>query len=234
MASVPGIYRHLLRTGFRPNATLRHGLTAGEALARPILEGWREQTGTELYEALGMSEISTYISSSPSVPVKPGSPGRPQKGRSVKILDDGEIAVHRTDPGLFLGYWGEERFTGDWFATGDTAEFDAEGYLWCHGRIDDMMNAGGFRVSPLEVEKVFLQHAAIADAGVREWRVNETTSIIAAFLVACEGARVNEDTVLAFVRERLAAYKCPKQIWFVPALPRTANGKLNRKALERP
>lgn len=234
MASVPGIYRHLLRTGFRPNATLRHGLTAGEALARPILEGWREQTGTELYEALGMSEISTYISSSPSVPVKPGSPGRPQKGRSVKILDDGEIAVHRTDPGLFLGYWGEERFTGDWFATGDTAEFDAEGYLWCHGRIDDMMNAGGFRVSPLEVEKVFLQHEAIADAGVREWRVNETTSIIAAFLVACEGARVNEDTVLAFVRERLAAYKCPKQIWFVPALPRTANGKLNRKALERP
>jgi acyl-coenzyme A synthetase/AMP-(fatty) acid ligase len=97
-----------------------------------------------------------------------------------------------------------------------------------------MMNAGGFRVSPLEVEKVFLQHEAIADAGVREWRVNETTSIIAAFLVACEGARVNEDTVLAFVRERLAAYKCPKQIWFVPALPRTANGKLNRKALERP
>ena len=234
MASVPGIYRHLLRTGFRPNATLRHGLTAGEALARPILEGWREQTGTELYEALGMSEISTYISSSPSVPVKPGSPGRPQKGRSVKILDDGEIAVHRTDPGLFLGYWGEERFTGDWFATGDTAEFDAEGYLWCHGRIDDMMNAGGFRVSPLEVEKVFLQHEAIADAGVREWRVNETSSIIAAFLVPCEGARVNEDTVLAFVRERLAAYKCPKQIWFVPALPRTANGKLNRKALERP
>lgn len=234
MASVPGIYRHLLRTGFRPNATLRHGLTAGEALARPILEGWREQTGTELYEALGMSEISTYMSSSPSVPVKPGSPGRPQKGRSVKILDDGEIAVHRTDPGLFLGYWGEERFTGDWFATGDTAEFDAEGYLWCHGRIDDMMNAGGFRVSPLEVEKVFLQHEAIADAGVREWRVNETTSIIAAFLVPCEGARVNEDTVLAFVRERLAAYKCPKQIWFVPALPRTANGKLNRKALERP
>ena len=109
MASVPGIYRHLLRAGFRPAATLRHGLTAGEALARPILDGWREQTGTELYEALGMSEISTYISSSPSVPVKPGSPGKPQKGRAVRILDDGQIAVHRDDPGLFLGYWGEEQ-----------------------------------------------------------------------------------------------------------------------------
>jgi acyl-coenzyme A synthetase/AMP-(fatty) acid ligase len=233
MASVPGIYRHLLRAGFRPDSTLRHGLTAGEALAKPILDDWRDQTGTELYEALGMSEISTYISSSPSVPVKPGSPGKPQKGRSVKILEDGEIAVHRTDPGLFLGYWGETPFTGEWFATGDTAEFDTDGYVWCHGRIDDMMNAGGFRVSPLEVEQVLLQHVAIADAGVREWRVSETATIIAAFLVPREDAVVNEETVLAFVRDRLAAYKCPKQIWFVPALPRTANGKLNRKALEK-
>ena len=152
----------------------------------------------------------------------------------MRILSDGEIAVHRSDPGLFLGYWGDERFDGEWFATGDTAEFDADGYIWCHGRIDDMMNAGGFRVSPLEVEKVLLQHPDIAEAGVREWRVSDTASIIAGFLVLRDGARVNEDTVLAFVRDRLAAYKCPKQIWFVTALPRTANGKLNRKALERP
>ena len=234
MASVPGIYRQLLRAGFRPAPTLRHGLTAGEALAQPILDGWRQQTGTELYEALGMSEVSTYISSSPSVPVKPGSPGKPQKGRSVKILDDGQIAVHRTDPGLFLGYWGEDRLADEWFATGDTAEFDRDGYVWCHGRIDDMMNAGGFRVSPLEVEKALLHHPEIADAGVREWRVSESASIIAAFLVPREGTSVNEEAVLAFVRDRLAAYKCPRQIWFVPALPRTANGKLNRKALEKP
>jgi len=234
MASVPGIYRQLLRDGFHPGSTLRHGLTAGEALARPLLDAWREQTGLELYEALGMSEISTYISSSPSVPVRPGSPGKPQKGRSVKILEDGEIAVHRTDPGLFLRYWGETPLEGDWFATGDTAERDADGYVWCHGRIDDMMNAGGFRVSPLEVERVLLQHPDIADAGVREWRVSETASIIAAFIVPREGHTPDEAGVLAFVSERLAAYKCPKQIWFVPALPRTANGKLNRKALERP
>ena len=168
------------------------------------------------------------------MPVKPGSPGKPQRGRSIKILEDGEIAIHRTDPGLFLGYWGDERFAAEWFATGDTAELDADGYVWCHGRIDDMMNAGGFRVSPLEVEKVLLLHPDVAEAGVREWRVSDTASIIAAFLVPREGTSVNEDAVLAFVRERLAAYKCPRQIWFVPALPRTANGKLNRKALERP
>ncbi len=108
LASVPGIYRQLLRAGFKPPPSLRHGLTAGEALAVPLLDSWRSQTGLELYEGLGMSEISTYISSSPTVPVRPGSPGKPQPGRAVRILDNGQIGVHRSDPGLMLRYWGEE------------------------------------------------------------------------------------------------------------------------------
>ena len=234
MASVPGLYRQMLRTGFHAAPTLRHGLTAGEALAPALLHAWRERTGLELHEALGMSEISTYISTSPALPVRPGSPGKPQPGRAVRILEDGQIGVHRSDPGLFLRYWGEEQSSDDWFATGDLGAFDEDGYLWYHGRADDMMNAGGFRVSPLEVEAALLQHRQVADAGVREWRVSETASIIAAFIVPAEGVQPNEDAILAFVRERLAAYKCPKQIWFVPALPRTANGKLVRKALEKP
>lgn len=234
MASVPGIYRHILRAGFTPGRSLRHGLTAGEALPLSILEGWRQQTGLELYEALGMSEISTYISSSPTVPVRPGSPGKPQKGRSVCVLENGQLAVHRSDPGLMLRYWGDEPPADDWFATGDMADIDADGYVWYHGRGDDLMNAGGFRVSPLEVESVLLQHPQVSEAGVREWKVSETASIIAAFIVPHAGMSPNEEAVLAFVSERLAAYKCPKQIWFVPALPRTANGKLIRKALEKP
>ena len=234
MASVPGLYRQMLREGFNPGTSLRHALTAGEALAPPLLDAWRRQTGRELYEALGMSEISTYISSSPTVPVKPGSPGRPQPGRVVRILEDGQIGVHRSDPGLFLHYWGGESPQAEWFATGDLGEIDADGYVWYRGRADELMNAGGFRVSPLEVEAVLLQHPQLADAGVREWRVSETASIIAAFLVPKEADVPNEGSVLAFVRQRLAAYKCPKQIWFVPALPRTPNGKLVRKALEKP
>ncbi len=234
MASVPGLYRQMLRAGFTGTDTLRHGLTAGEALALPILEGWRRQTGRDLYEALGMSEISTYISSSPSVPVKPGSPGKPQPGRAVKILANGQLGVHRSDPGLMLRYWGEEPPSAEWFATGDMAEIDEQGYVWYHGRGDELMNAGGFRVSPLEVESVLLQHPQVAETGVREWRVSDTATIIAAFIVPQPGQVPNEEAILTFVRERLAAYKAPKQIWFVPALPRTANGKLIRKALEKP
>ena len=234
LASVPGIYRQILRTGFKPGPTLRHGLTAGEALALPLLDGWRETTGLDLYEALGMSEISTYISSSPTVPIRRGSPGKAQAGRSIRILEDGQIGVHRSDPGLLLRYWGEAPMTDDWFATGDTAEIDADGYVWYHGRADDLMNAGGFRVSPLEVEGVILQHPDVADCGVREWRVSETASIVAAFIVPHPHVTPDEAAIMAFVQERLAAYKCPKQIWFVPVLPRTANGKLVRKALEKP
>jgi acyl-coenzyme A synthetase/AMP-(fatty) acid ligase len=181
-----------------------------------------------------MSEISTYVSTSPTIPVRPGSPGKPQPGRAVRILENGQIGVHRSDPGLLLRYWGEEASSEAWFATGDVAEIDADGYVWHRGRADELMNAGGFRVSPIEVETVLLQHPAVAEAGVREWRVSETASIVAAFIVPQAGQSPNEEAVLAFVRERLAAYKCPKQIWFVPALPRTANGKLIRKALERP
>ena len=234
LASVPGLYRQLLRSGFKPAAGLRHGLTAGEALALPILDHWRDQTSLDLYEALGMSEISTYISSSPTVPVRRGSPGKPQEGRSVRILDDGQIGVHRSDPGLMLGYWNEAPFEGEWFATGDTAEIDADGYVWHHGRADDLMNAGGFRVSPVEVESVLARHPNVAEAGVREWRVSDTATIIAAFIVP-QGETVPDETaILAFARARLAEYKCPKQVWFIPALPRTANGKVIRKALERP
>lgn len=236
LASVPGLYRQILRTGFKPGDTLRHGLTAGEALSLPLLDGWREQTGLELYEALGMSEISTYISSSPQVPVRRGSPGKAQAGRSIRILDDGQIGVHRSDPGLLLRYWGEEPLAAEWFATGDMAEIDADDYVWYHGRADDLMNAGGFRVSPLEVERAVAQHPDVAECGVREWRVSETTTIIAAFVVPVPvpGVTPDEARITEFLRGRLAAYKVPRQVWFVPALPRTANGKLIRKALERP
>ena len=149
----------------------------------------------------------------------------------MRLLEDGQIAVHRSDPGLMIGYWNEAPPDGDWFATGDVAEIDGDGYVWYHGRADDLMNAGGFRVSPVEVESILSQHVHVAEAAVREWRVGDTASIIAAFIVPQAGMAPDAASILAFARERLASYKCPKQIWFVAALPRTANGKVIRKAL---
>ena len=114
-----------------------------------------------------------------------------------------------------LGYWrrpDEERqaFRGDWFAGGDLAAFDEDGYVWYHGRADDMMNAGGFRVSPLEVEAALALCPGIAEVAVAEHRVREDVSVIAAYVVRKEGASVTADDILAMAGECLAAYKRPE------------------------
>ena len=257
-AAVPGLYRQILKyNDLRAFdlSSLRHGLTAGEALSVALLEQWRAVTGKALYEALGMSECSTYISSSPQVPVKPGSPGKAQAGRCVAALpveqdagdeplppgEMGLLAVHRSDPGLMLGYWNrpdEEAlvYRGDWFIGGDLAHFDAEGYLIYHGRNDDVMNAMGYRVSPLEVEHCLSQHPAVAEVAVTELRVREEVRVIAAFVVPRdpdEPEGIDAAPLLAYAHEHLAAYKCPREIIFIDTLPRTANGKVLRRELAR-
>lgn len=251
-AAVPGVYRQMLKYGAPSRAALpalRHGLTAGEALPNAVADEWRDRTGSPLYEALGQSEISTYISSAPGIPRKPGTVGRPQAGRSVAILDEdggeeplapgrqGLIAVHRSDPGLMLGYWKRpeeeaEVYRESWFIGGDAGVMDEEGYVTHLGRHNDLMNAGGYRVSPAEVEHELARHSAVADVGVAEIPIREGVSIIAAFVVPNDKAdnRLAED-LAAFAAATLAAYKCPKDYILVKSLPRTGNGKLKRADL---
>jgi len=227
---------------------LRHGLTAGEALSPALLAHWREATGKELYEALGMSECSTYVSTGPGMEIREGSPGKPQLGRCVAALpvDGGEeplhagetglLAVHRSDPGLMLGYWRRpdeeaEVYRGEWFVGGDLASFDADGYMWYQGRADDLMNAMGYRVSPQEVEAALAGHPDIQEVAVTEIHVRTDVSIIAAFVVPTEASEPDAAFIMKWAEERLAAYKCPREVIFVESLPRTANGKVMRRAL---
>jgi len=250
-AAVPSVFRQLLKyagADASDLSSLRHGVTAGEALSAELLEAWTRATGKPLYEALGMSEVSTYVSSGPTIPVRPGSPGRPQPGRRVAILpvdgppeplppdEVGLLAVHRSEPGLMLGYWNrpdEEAavMRGDWFAGGDLARLDAEGYLWFEGRNDDLMNAMGYRVSPVEVEAALAAHPDVAEVGVAELAVRADVSVIGGFVVLKPGAVADEAALIAWCRDRLAAYKCPRAIRFLGALPRTTNGKVQRKRL---
>ena len=251
-AAVPTLYRQILKycdLDGHDLTAFRHGVTAGEALSPALLAEWQQRTGKPLYEALGMSEISTYISTGPGMEIKPGSPGRPQPGRRVAILDPdsdsteplpqgstGLLAVHRSDPSLMLGYWkrpDEEAlvYRGEWFCGGDLASFDADGYVWHHGRNNDIMNAMGYRVSPVEVESALADHPAIAEIAVTEAQVRADVSVVAAFIVLREGQDVTAEALGHFAHDRLAAYKCPREWRFVSSLPRTANGKVQRKKL---
>lgn len=251
-AAVPTLYRQILKycdLSKHDLSALRHGLTAGEALSSVLLDHWREATGKELYEALGMSECSTYISTAPGMEIRVGSPGRPQPGRCVVALpldggteplpvgETGLLAVHRSDPGLMLGYWRRpeedaEVFRGEWFVGGDLAAFDADGYMWYHGRADDVMNAMGYRVSPQEVEAALSKHPSVGEVAVTEIHVREDVSVIAAFIVPKEGATRDVASLEAFAKDALAAYKCPREYRFVDTLPRTPNGKVMRRALQ--
>lgn len=243
-AAAPGVYRKLLNAHTTLDLpTLRHGLSAGEKLSDTISQRWTDATGTQVYEAYGMSEASTFISSSPADPCPSGALGRPQKGRRVAILKDGAvqqpglpgtIALHRSDPGLMLGYLGAEaetqaRFTGDWFLTGDLGAMDAQGLITYLGRDDDMMNAGGYRVSPLEVEAALSAMPGLDQIAVTDIEVTEDARVIMAFYTA--PAPLEAAALTAFAQARLAGYKRPRAYHHVDALPLNPNGKLQRRAL---
>jgi acyl-coenzyme A synthetase/AMP-(fatty) acid ligase len=251
-AAVPGLFRQILKShdGERVELpSLRHGIIAGETPPPGLVAKWKAATGCELYEALGMSEISTYISSGPSVPPKPGRVGKPQAGRAVAILpevggnepvrrgEEGLIAVHRSDPGLMLGYWNRpeeeaEVFRGEWFIGGDLGLMDAEGYIAHRGRANDVIKALGYRIAPQEVEAALREYAGVGEAACVAEEVKPGVFVLVAYIVAQDRAHPPaEAEIQAHAEARLAAYKRPRIIRLIEALPKTRNGKLQRSAL---
>ncbi|MCS7205960.1 MAG: acyl--CoA ligase [Leptospiraceae bacterium] len=251
-ATVPSLYRRLIKYHSHEVSklsTIRHCLSAGEALKASLWKEWTDLTQKPLYEALGMTEISTYISSGPKVPTKPGSPGKPQSGRNVKILslehdreallgEVGLIAVHRSDQGLMLGYHNREEeeelvYRGEWFVGGDLAYQDEEGYFWFQGRNNDIIKSFGYRVSALEVEKVLEQHPEVMEVAVCEIQKEENLSFITAFIVKEQNSKLSESDVIEFAKNYLAEYKLPRKVIFLKELPRNLSGKVLKQELKQ-
>lgn len=240
-AAAPGVIRKILRADLPPMPALRHGLCAGEKLAEPLRTAWRTATGTGLHEAFGQSECSTFISGSPARPAPADTLGFAQPGRRIAIVDDrgptegsGQIAIHRDDPGLMLGYLDAPeataaRFQGEWYLTGDWGHLSPEGAVIYEGRHDDLINAGGLRVSPVEIERALTDHPLIGEAAACPLRVGPATEIIGAFYTA--ETAIPDDDLRAHLDARLAAYKRPRVMERMDALPRNANNKLDRRSL---
>lgn len=247
LAAAPGIFRRLLRQALPPLPDLRHGLSAGEALPDALRRDWRRATGCDLHEALGMTEVSTYLSGSPDRPAPAGTLGFAQPGRRIALLGQegqrvpdgsaGQIAVHLSDPGLMLGYLDHPAETaarkqGDWFLTGDWARQRPDGAFEGLGRQDDLINAGGLRVSPVEVEQVLQGYAGLTECAVVQVQVKPGTHVIAAFYTSA--VPLDEAALSAHCASRLAPYKCPRMFRRLDSLPRGPNAKLNRRALALP
>ncbi len=241
-AAAPGVFRKLLAGDAPlPLPTLRHALAAGEKLPEALRSRWQAATGTTIHEALGMSECSTFVSGSPTRPAPEGTLGYPQPGRRIAIVtpegaevapgETGILAIHRSDPGLMLGYLTQDGpdlpLTCDWFVTGDLVSADPDGALRYHGRRDDLMTTGGFRISPLEVEAAFQGALGLTDCAAAPVTVKADTAVIALAHVG----DASEPDLRALAEARLARYKQPRLYIALSALPRSANGKLDRRAL---
>lgn len=242
LAAAPGVFRRMLRADWAVWPELRHGLAAGERLDPSVRSDWTARTGTDLHEAMGLSECSTFLSGSPARPAPSGTAGYPQPGRHVAVLGDddaplppgqpGALAVRRDDPGLFLGYLGQpeetaSKFRGDWFLTGDQAVAADDGAITLQGRADDIMNAGGYRLSPAEIEELLATHPGAGDVAAAEIATPSGSSFIAAFWTG----PAEEADLRALAEGALARYKQPRAYQRIGALPRTPTGKINRRAL---
>lgn len=247
---VPTIYRQILQ---KTDATqenvssLRHYMSAGEHLSDEVLSQWKSRFKLDIYEAVGMSEFSYYLSQSQFRPIRPGSAGFPQPGHAIKLLDtdsleevaegeEGMISVPLSDPGLFLRYWNMPEETNKYkhdgyFFTGDYAKYDADGYIWFLGRKDDIIKSFGYRVSPYEIERVYKGHPDVADCAAVGEEIEKDKLLVVTYVILNAGATTTADALLAFGKQHLASYKAPKTIYLAADFPRTKNGKILRKEI---
>ena len=247
---VPTIYRQIIQKTSADKATvpsLRMCMSAGEHLSDDMLAAWRKRFGMEIYEAVGMSEFSYYLSQSIHRPIRAGSAGFPQPGHQIQLLDpetlqvvahgeEGMIAVPESDPGLFLRYWNLPDETAKYrhdgyFFTGDYAKVDEDGYLWFLGRKDDIIKSFGYRVSPYEVERVLKSHPAVADCACIGEEIEKDKLLVVAYVIAQPGAEVSAEQLQSFGQQHLAAYKAPKRVYLAKDFPRTKNGKILRREI---
>lgn len=244
---VPTAYANMLAAMERGLAadfsSVRACFSAGESLPGSLFERWREATGLEILDGIGSTEICHCFLSNRGGQARPGSSGTVVPGYDVRLAGEdgsdvpsGEIGdlLVRGDSTMAF-YWNRHEATkralqGDWIRTGDKYRRDADGYYWHAGRSDDMLKVGGIWVSPVEVESTLTAHPAVLECAVIGQTDDDRLVKAHAFVVLRDTAGSHDlaDTLKAFARERIEAYKCPRWITFVPELPRTATGKLQR------
>ncbi|WP_024518457.1 non-ribosomal peptide synthetase [Bradyrhizobium sp. Tv2a-2] len=244
--AVPTIHRALLsaaKDGPAPQTSLRLIRSASASLAPATLEGLERLFGVPVIETYGMTEGASQIAANPRELRKTGSVGRaagPEiaihdgEGQMVPIGEHGEIVLR--GPTMTRGYYNDPEATnaafGDgWFRTGDLGYLDADGYLFIVGRIKDVINRGGQKVSPSEVEEVLLSHADVLEAGAFAIPHKKLGENVAAVVTLRPNRAASASELRQFVRQRLAAYKVPSLIRIVPEIPKGASGKIKRGEL---
>ena len=242
--------RQVAKPQTRFSYSMRSIASGGERLGEEMLDWGRDVFGLTMNEFYGQTEANLTVGNCASImPLKEGSMGKAIPGHCLEVVDEegrpvrpgetGTIAVKAPDPVFFLRYWNkpdatEEKFRNGWLLTGDTGHRDEEGYFWFHGRNDDVIISGGYRIGPTEIEDCLMQHPAVAMVAVIGVPDSVRGEVVKAFIVPREGTAVDaalQADVQNFVKARLSAHEYPRQIEFRDALPMTITGKIRRKDL---
>ena len=245
---VPTFYAAVLASDISDDtfASVRQGVSAGEALPAELFRRFRDRFGVEILDGIGSTEALHIFLSNRAGAVEPGTSGTPVPGYDIALRDettgapvpDGQPgSLYLRGPSLATGYWCRTDttravFQGEWLRTGDTyvKESDTGAYR-CLGRSDDMIKAGGIWVSPTEVEGRLLEHPSVAEVAVVGVADTDGLEKPVAFVVAAAGHVVDPDELDAFCRNGLAAFKRPRKVVVVTEIPKTATGKLKRYLL---
>lgn len=242
--------RAVEKPGARYALNLRTLGSGGESLGAETYAWGRAELGLTINEFYGQTECNLVLGSCAAIGVsRAGAIGKAVPGHAVAVIrpdgvrcrpdEEGQIAVRRPDPVMFLEYWGNpqataDKFVGDWMLTGDQGVMDADGYVHFVGRDDDVITSSGFRIGPGEVEDCLLRHPAVRLAAVVGKPDPLRTEIVKAFVVLRDEFSASEALaaeIQGFVRTRLSAHEYPREIAFVGELPLTTTGKIIRRVL---
>ncbi len=248
---VPTMFGALLHHPERESfdtSTLRTCITGGASMPVEVLRGFEEAFGAIVLEGYGLSETSPVASSNhPDRERKPGSIGTPLEGVEMRVVDEDDNEVAQGEVGeivirghnIMKGYWQrpdatEEAMRGGWFHSGDMARIDEEGYFYIVDRKKDLIIRGGYNVYPREVEEVLYEHPKIREAAVVGVPHDEWGEEIGAAIVLHDGEELPPEEISAYVKERIAAYKYPRLVWFLDELPKGPTGKILKREIEPP
>src|SRR5580693_3670121 len=248
---VPTMYVALLHQPDRADydtSSLRTCISGGAALPVEVLRGFDAAFGVPVLEGYGLSETSPVASFNlPGAERKPGSIGTPIRDVQMRVVDGedneaplgevGEIVIR--GPNVMKGYWRKPEATAEavrdgWFHSGDLARVDADGYFYIVDRKKDLIIRGGYNVYPREIEEVLYEHPAVAEAAVIGLPHPSLGEEVAAAVALKPGAAVTAEELRDYVKSQVAAYKYPRHVWFVDALPKGPTGKIQKRDIVIP
>jgi acetyl-CoA synthetase len=255
LMAVPTVLRMMMHAVKNPrenfNFRLRSITAGGETLGDELFGWCRDQLGISINEQYGQTECDLVVGfCSEIMDIIPGAIGKAVPGHVVEIITEdgqvarpgelGEIAVRYPDPVMFLEYWRnpvatKNKFIGNWLRTGDYGKKDEKGYFWFHGRQDDIIESGGYRIGPGEVEECLMKHESVALVGVIGVPDPIRGEIVKAFILPREGTipdRALEMSIQEHVKKRLEAHAYPREIEFVKDMPTTKTGKIRKQKLK--